>query len=56
MPKTTREIVLTKNRIVLRDQVDTIYEKTVTPFGTSAKADAPRKHIGKRAYIIILKK
>lgn len=56
MPRTTRELILSQRRIVLRDEVETIYEKIVTPFGTSAKADVPRKHIGKRAYIIILKK
>jgi len=28
----------------------------VTPFGTSAKADVPKKHIGKRVYVIVLKK
>ncbi|MEW6294668.1 MAG: DUF2080 family transposase-associated protein [Candidatus Diapherotrites archaeon] len=26
----------------------------MTPFGTSAKADVPKKYIGKRAYIVIL--
>ncbi|MEW6295326.1 MAG: DUF2080 family transposase-associated protein [Candidatus Diapherotrites archaeon] len=29
-------------------------ERTITPFGTSAKADVPKKYIGKRAYIVIL--
>jgi len=28
----------------------------VTPFGTSAKADVPKRYIGKRVYIIVLKK
>jgi len=32
------------------------YEKTVTPFGNSAKIDCPKEHIGKKAYVIILKK
>ncbi|MEM0466895.1 MAG: DUF2080 family transposase-associated protein [Candidatus Thermoplasmatota archaeon] len=27
----------------------------MTSFGTSAKVDAPKKYIGKRAYVIILK-
>ena len=56
MPKTMRTIELTDRRIVLRDQVETIYEKVVTPFGTSAKADVPRKYVGKRVYVIVLKK
>lgn len=31
------------------------FEKTVTKFGTGAKIDCPKEHIGKQAYIIILK-
>ncbi|RZN15791.1 MAG: DUF2080 family transposase-associated protein [Methanosarcinales archaeon] len=30
-------------------------EKIVTPFGTSAKADFPKKYIGRRVYTIIIK-
>jgi putative transposon-encoded protein len=56
MPRTTRELILSQRRIVLRDEVETIYEKIVTPFGTSAKADVPKRYIGKRVYIIVLKK
>jgi len=50
-----REIKLEKEKIVLTDEVEVIYEKTVTPFGTSGKIDAPKRYIGKRAYVIILK-
>ena len=50
-----REIKLEKDRIVLTDDVEIIYEKVVTPFGTSGKIDAPKRYIGKRAYVIILK-
>jgi len=50
-----REIDLTKEKMVLKDDVETIYEKRVTPFGNSAKLDAPKKYIGRRAYVIILK-
>lgn len=56
MPKTTREIEFTKKRIILRDEVEAIYEKIATPFGTSAKADVPRKWRGRRLYVVILKK
>mgnify|MGYP005825398987 CR=1 FL=1 len=50
-----REIDVTKGKMVLKDEVETIYEKNVTPFGNSAKLDVPKKHIGRRAYVIILK-
>lgn len=32
-----------------------ISEGVVTPFGTSAKADVPRKYIGRKVYVIITK-
>jgi len=51
-----RKIELTTKKIKLTDDVEVLYEKTITPFGTSAKIDAPKKYIGKRAYVIILKK
>ena len=50
-----RKIKITTEDITLDDEVEIFYEKKVTPFGNSAKVDAPKKHIGKRAYVIILK-
>lgn len=51
-----RKIEIIKGRIVLTDEVELVYEKRVTPFGTSAKIDAPKKYRGRRAYVVILKK
>ena len=51
-----RHIELKEGNFILRDKVELVYEKTVTKFGTSAKLDAPKKYIGRRAYVIILKK
>ncbi len=52
-----REIkAIKEGKINIRDDVEEIYEKKVTKYGNGAKLDAPKKHIGKRAYIIILKK
>ena len=50
-----RKIEVIKDNIVLTDEVEIVYEKRVTPFGNSAKVDAPKKYIGRRAYVIILK-
>ena len=50
-----RRIKIEKKKIELTDEVEIFYEKKVTPFGNSAKVDAPKKYRGKRAYIIILK-
>jgi putative transposon-encoded protein len=51
-----RKIEILEGRIVLTDEVEVFYEKRVTPHGTSGKVDAPRRYIGKRAYVIILKR
>ena len=50
-----REISIDKDKFILRDEIELIYEKIITPFGTSAKIDAPKKYRGRRAYVIILK-
>lgn len=50
-----RKIKFGTEKIELCDEVEVFYEKTVTPFGTSAKIDAPLRYRGRRAYVIILK-
>ena len=51
-----RIIKLNKGKLFLReDEVEGFLERVVTPFGTSAKADVPRKYIGRRVYVIIRK-
>lgn len=50
-----RKIELIKGKVVLRDEVEIMYEKIVTPFGTSAKIDAPKRFRGRRSYVLILK-
>jgi len=37
------------------EEVELIFEKKITPFGNSAKIDAPKKYRGWRAYVIIVK-
>jgi putative transposon-encoded protein len=51
-----RKIVVSKGKVALTDSVELFYEKQITPFGTSAKIDAPKKYRGRHAYVIILKK
>ena len=49
-----RRIEVKQQNLVIKEKVETLYEKTITPFGNSAKIDAPKKYIGRRAYVIIL--
>ena len=45
---------LKEGDFILKEKVEVVYEKVVTKFGTSGKLDAPKKYIGKRAYVIIV--
>ncbi|MBN1165774.1 MAG: DUF2080 family transposase-associated protein [Methanospirillaceae archaeon] len=33
--------------------IEGFYIRTVTPFGTSAKVDCPKEHLGKKVYLVI---
>ncbi len=51
-----RKIELKKEELILREsEIEGFLERVVSPFGTSAKADVPRKYIGRRVYVIITK-
>ena len=50
-----RQIKIIKGKLTLNEGVEIVYEKVVTKFGNSAKVDSQKKHIGKRAFIIIMK-
>lgn len=49
-----RQIQLSTKKLNLNENVEVFYEKRITPFGNSAKIDAPKKYIGKRAYVVIV--
>lgn len=43
-------------KLILKDgKISMVYEKEITRYGNGAKIDAPKKHIGKRAYVVIMK-
>ena len=48
-----RKITVIKNKLQLNDKIETVFEKTVTKFGSGAKIDCPKEHLGKKAYILI---
>ncbi|MBS3144836.1 DUF2080 family transposase-associated protein [Candidatus Woesearchaeota archaeon] len=51
-----RKIELDHGKLQLTEtKVEGFLERTVTPIGTSAKADVPKRYIGRRAYVIIIK-
>ena len=52
---TMRKLTVKKEDFTLTDNIEVVYERIVTPVGNSAKVDAQKKYIGRRAYVIILK-
>jgi len=49
-----RDIKIRNGDLEIKEKVLLVYEKTITPFGNSAKLDAQKKFIGKRAYVVII--
>jgi putative transposon-encoded protein len=39
-----RKIQVIHGDLLIKESVEVIYEKRITPFGNSAKADAPKKY------------
>lgn len=49
-----RKIEIKDGKLVLTDaKIEGFLERIVTPIGTSAKADVPRRYLGRRVYVII---
>lgn len=42
-------------RLDLADDIEILFEKTITKFGSGAKIDAPKEHLGKKVYVLIRK-
>ncbi len=55
MPK-KKELKIIRDALSLGKEVETFYEKTVTKFGNSGKVDAPKSYIGRRVFVIVLKR
>lgn len=50
-----RKIKINKKGININEEFEGIFEKTITSFGTGAKIDAPKEHMGKKVYVLIRK-
>jgi len=50
-----RHIEMKEGNLVIKEKVEVVYERVITKFGNSAKLDAPKKYIGMRAYVVIVK-
>jgi len=50
-----RKLRAVKGELTLTDEFEVILERKVTQFGTSAKADVPKRYMGRRVYVIVTK-
>ena len=51
-----RKVELNKEGFFLTEsEVEGFLERVVTPIGTSAKADVPKRYLGRRVYVVITK-
>ena len=50
-----KKVNLEKGKLSIEDDIELVFEKIVTKFGTSAKVDVSKKYIGKKVYVMIQK-
>lgn len=50
------KITATGIKVVIREDVEEVLKRKVTPFGTGAKVGCPKEHIGKSAYLVVCRK
>ena len=50
-----RHIKLMQSKLEVKDDIELLYEKTITKFGSGAKIDAPKEYLGKKVYVLIRK-
>lgn len=50
-----RQAKIVGTKLVFEDDFETIFEKLVTKFGSGAKIDCPKEHLGKKVYVLVRK-
>ncbi len=50
-----KKVNLENGNLTIQDEIEILFEKVVTKFGTSAKLDIPKKYIGRKVYVMVQK-
>lgn len=53
--KNMRRIKMEDKKFHVTDDIEFLYEKTITKYGTGAKIDAPKEFLGRKVYVLIRK-
>lgn len=48
-----RTLKTSQNKLTMKDNIETIFEKKVTKFGNGAKIDCPKQYLDKNVYVIV---
>lgn len=48
-------IRIDEDRVVVEEEIETYYEKEITPIGNSAKVGVPKEYRGQKALVVVLK-
>mgnify|MGYP001617553147 CR=1 len=51
-----RRVKIVDKKLEITDDIEVLFEKTINKFGTGAKIDAPKEHIGKKVYVLVRKR
>ena len=51
----TRKLVLSREKLILTEEIGGFIQKKVTPFGTGAKVDCPKEFLGRTVYLVVCK-
>ena len=46
-----RTLKIFQNKLTMKDNIETIFEKKVTKFGNGAKIDCPKQYLDKKVYV-----
>lgn len=49
-----RKLEVREGDFTLKEKAELVYEGRITSFGNSAKIGAPKRYIGRRAYVVIV--
>lgn len=50
-----RTLKIENQKLELKDEVETIFQKKATAFGNGAKIDCPKKYTGREVYVVVRK-
>jgi putative transposon-encoded protein len=50
-----RKLALSKENLVLTEEIEGFIQKKVTPFGTGAHITCPKEYVGRTVYLVVCK-